>query len=195
MGKPQEYVMTMWIKKDMMRIETKGDASAGSTMLYRSDIRKIYMVNREEKTYFEISQDEKPEELYGAGGSAAKFTTRKTGKMKTIAGYPCEQFIIKRGNEATELWGTKKLSHLVKAMSKALGQEQAAVTEGAANELMKKGVYPLLSTTTLDGVIIESQEVTNIEMKLLDNALFNLPDDFKRQKTVEMMQGVQDVKK
>jgi hypothetical protein len=195
MGRPQEFVMTMWIKKDMVRIETKGGSNPGSTMLYRTDMRKIYMVNDEEKTYFEISQDEKAEQLYSAGGNVAKFTTKKTGKVKTIAGYQCEQYIIKRGNEVTDLWGTKKLSHLVNAISKALGQEQAGMVEGAVNELMKKGVYPLRSSTKVDGNLIEAQEVTSVETKTLDIALFTLPADYKKQKTVDMMQGIQDSKK
>ncbi len=191
MGKAQEFSMTMWIKKDMVKIETSGGTLPGSTMIYRTDQRKIYMVNDEDKTYFKISQDEKAQEIYGVGGTSEKYTVKKTGKKKVIAGYPCEQFIINRNNEVTDLWGTKKLGQLVKAISKAMGQEHTNVAEGATNEVMKMGIYPMLSTTKLDGSVIESQEVTRIETKALDAALFNLPAGYKKQKSVEMMNGQQ----
>lgn len=191
MGKAQEFIMTMWIKKDMVRIETKGGTAPGSTMIYRTDQKKIYMVNEEDKTFFEISQDEKAQEIFGVGGTTAKYSVKKTGKKKAIAGYPCEQFIIKRNNEVTELWGTKKLGQLVKAISKAMGQEHTNVAEGATNEVMKMGIYPMLSTTKLEGNLIESQEVTRVETKWLEAALFNLPDGYKKQKSVEMMDDLQ----
>ncbi len=191
MGKAQEFIMTMWIKKDMVRIETKGGAVPGSTMIYRTDQKKIYMVNDDDKTFFEISQDEKAQEIFGVGGTSAKYSVKKTGKRKVIAGYSCQQFIIKRNTEVTELWGTKKLGQLVRAISKAMGQEHTNVAEGATNEVMKMGIYPMLSVTKLDGNLIESQEVTRIETKSLEGTLFNLPDGYKRQKSVDMMEGMQ----
>lgn len=191
MGKVQEFVMTMWIKRDMVRIETKGGTLPGSTMIYRTDQKKIYMVNDEDKTFFEISQDEKAQEIFGVGGTSEKYSVKKTGKKKAIAGYSCDQFIIKRNNEVTELWGTKKLGQLVRAISKAMGQEHTNVAEGATNEVMKMGIYPMLSATKLDDNLIESQEVTRVETKSLDVALFNLPPGYKKQKSVEMMDDLQ----
>ena len=192
-GKPQEFVMTMWIKKDMVRIETRGGTMPGSTMIYRTDKHKIWMLNDEEKTYFEISQDEKPEEIFG-GGSAEKYVVKRTGKTKTIAGYPCEQFLIKRSSEVTEVWGTKKLGFLASAITKALGQEHFAVTEGPTAEMMKRGIYPLASATKVEGSVIESQEVTRIEAKVLDESLFTLPPEYTKQKSVDMMQGIDQQK-
>jgi hypothetical protein len=193
MGRPQEFVMTMWIKKDMARIETKGGLLLGSTMIYRTDLRKIWMLNTEERSYFEISQDEKTEEIFGEGRT--KYVVKKTGKVKTIAGYRCEQFIIRRNSEETQVWGTKKLGHLVSTISKALGQEHTALAEGATSEMMRMGVYPMLSQTKLDGNVIESQEVTKVEPTVLDAGLFSLPAGYKKQKSVDMMQGVQEQKK
>ena len=194
LGKPQEFVMTMWIRKDMARIETQGEA-AGSTMIYRTDKRRIWMMNPDDQSYFEISQDEKPQEMYAPGGTTAKYSINRTGKTKTIAGFLCEQFIIKRENERTELWGTKKLSHLVKTLSKALGQEHAEVAEGATAEMMKMGAYPLASATTIDGVLAESQEVTKIEEKKLEASLFDLPQGYRKQKSVEFFEPTGGEKK
>jgi hypothetical protein len=195
LGRPQTFIMTMWVKKDMVRIETKGAAAPSSTMLYRTDMKRIFMLNDEEKSYFEISQDEKAQEVIASGGTTAKYSLKKTGKKKSIAGYPCDEFLIKRESEETQLWGTKKLAHLVTAISRALGQEHASVADGATNEVMKLGVYPMASSTKLDGNVIESQEVTLVESKSLDASLFTLPAAYKKQKAFEMMQGVQEEKK
>jgi hypothetical protein len=195
LGRPQTFIMTMWVKKDMVRIETKGGATPSSTMLYRTDMKKIFMLNEEEKSYFEISQEEKAEEVFASGGTTAKYAIKKTGKKKTIAGHPCEEFLITRNTEETRLWGTRKLAHLVTAISKALGQEHASVAEGATNEVMKMGIYPMASSTKLEGKIIESQEVTLVEAKPLDASLFTLPAAYKKQKAFDMMQGVQEEKK
>lgn len=195
MGKPQQFVMTMWIKKDMVRIETSGLPMPGSIMIYRTDQKRIYMVNPDEKSYFEISQDEKPQELYARGGSEAKYSVKRTGKTKTIAGYPCEQFIIKREDESTELWGTKKLPHVVSTLSKALGQDHVDVADGAVNEVMKMGIYPMSSATKVGGILIERQEVTKIETKSLDQSVFSIPAGYSKQKSIDMMNGVQDLKK
>lgn len=185
-GTAQEFLMTMYIKKDMVRIETKSSVMPGSTMIYRNDLRRIWMINPDDQTYFEISQDEKPAQLYG-GGTTAGYSVKRTGKTKTIAGYACEQFIIKRETEETQLWGTKRLKSLVATLSKALGQE-ATAAEGASAEVMKLGIYPMASTTKLEGHVVESQEVTKVEVRTLNLEPFSIPDGYKKQKTVEMMQ-------
>lgn len=195
MGRPQEFIMTMWIKQNMVKIETSGGSLPGSTMIYRTDKRKIWMLNDEEKTYFEIPQDEKAQEVYSPGGAPAKYTIKKTSSTKTIAGYACQQFIIRRGSEETQIWGTKKLNHLVNAISKALGQEHTDAAEGATHEVMKMGMYPMMSVTKIGGNLIESQEVTRIEVKTLEASLFELPAGFTKQKSLDMMQGIQNGKK
>ncbi len=195
LGRPQEFIMTMWIRKDMVRIETKGASPPGSTMIYRADLKKVWMLNPEERSYFEIPQDERGEEVFDSGGTGARYVVRRTGKKKNIAGYECEQFIIKREAEETELWGTKRLGHLVSTLSTALGEDQTSAAEGAVAEVMKRGIYPLRSATKVDGQLIESQEVTRIEPKPLDASLFALPADFKKKKALDMMQELPEEKR
>lgn len=195
MGTPQQFVMTMWIKKDMVRIETSGLPSPGSIMIYRTDQKRIYMINPDEKSYFEISQEEKPQELYAQGSGGGKYSVKRTGKTKNIAGYPCEQFLIKRGEESTELWGTKRLPHVVTTLSQALGQGQAQAADGAVNEVMKLGIFPMLSATKIGGILIERQEVTKVEARSLDLSIFSIPSGYTKQKSIDLMNGMQDLRK
>lgn len=194
LGRPQEFVMSMWIKKGMVRIETKGASTPTSTMIYRTDLKKIWMLNVDEKSYFEILQDEKEGEALSST-PRVEYSVKRTGKKRTIAGYECEQFIIRRETEETELWGTKKLGHLVSTLSSALGGDQMNSAEGAVAEVMKRGIYPLRSATRVNGQLIESQEVTRIEAKTLDTSLFALPADFKKMKAVDMMQEMPEEKR
>jgi hypothetical protein len=187
--------MTMWIKNGMARIETRGGSGPNSIMIYRTDLKKIWILNEDEKTFFEIAQSEYNQAGQGSTQNTEKYTVTRTNNRKTIAGYECEQFIIKRDNEETELWGTKRLSHLVGTLSKALGNEQLNSGAGAVAELMRRGIYPLRSATKVDGQLIESQEVTRIEAKTLDSTLFVLPTDFKKQKPPELMPEFPDQRK
>lgn len=195
LGRPQEFVMTMWIKNDMARIETHGTTMPGSSMIYRTDLKKIWILNPEERTYFEIPQNEERRPTGEPPRTEQSYSVKRTGKKKTIAGYECEQFIIKGENEETELWGTRRLAHLVSTLAKVLGSEQVNAGTGAVSEIMKRGIYPMLSATKVDGQLIESQEVTRIEARTLDSSLFALPPDFKKRKSPELMQDIPDQRK
>lgn len=192
LGRPQSFVMTMWIKNDMVRIETKGASTPNSIMIYRTDLKKIWVLSEDERSYYEISRNYQEADVNPPGSTDGSYSIKRTGKKKTIAGYECEQFIIKRENEETEIWGTKKLSHLVSTLSKALGADATNGAEGAITEVMKRGIYPLRSVTRVEGQLIESQEVTRIEPKALNTDLFSLPAGFKKQKGPELMQESRD---
>jgi len=192
LGRPQSFVMTMWIKKDMVRIETKGTSTLTSIMIYRTDLKKIWVLNQDDQAYYEISREDQQTGINPSISASASYSIKRTGKKKTIAGYECEQFIIKRENEETEIWGTKKLGHLLITLSKALGADATTGSEGAIAEVMKRGIYPLRSATKFEGQLIESHEVTRIEPKALEAALFSLPAGFKKQKGPELMQESRD---
>lgn len=191
-GTQQTFTMTMFIRKDMVKIQSSAiGSSPPSTMIYRNDKRVVWMLNEEEKSYFEIPQDEKPEEvrppLEGKGTESYKVS--KTGKKRKILGYPCEQILITRDDERTEIWGTKSLSHLFKAISTALGEEHTETADDWANKITKMGYFPLISTTKIEGSVAESQEVTRIEKKTLPVEFFDLPAGYRKQSVGEMLEN------
>jgi hypothetical protein len=150
------------------------------------------MLNEEEKSYFEIAQNQKAEEIHPpSGGAGDAYKVRRTGKKRKILGYPCEQIFFKRDVEETEIWGTTALGHLSSAISRALGEEHAESADGWANELLKMGVFPLISATKIEGSLAESQEITLIEKKTLPEELFLLPAGYRKQKVGEMMEGME----
>lgn len=190
-GKPQRFTMTMHIKRDMVRIQNSPiGSSPGSTMIYRGDIKVVWMLNEEDKSYFEIHQDEQPEQIYSpSGANASQPVVRRTGKKKQVLGYACDQVVVSIDNLKTEIWATKSLGHVYSTISKVLGGENTAPGEGWENKIMKMGYYPLIASTTSEGKVLESQEVTKIEKKSLPQGIFELPAGFKKQSTGGMMDG------
>lgn len=188
-GNRQEFAMTMWIKPDKVRIETSPTESTPSTVvIYRKDMNVMWMLNPEERSYFEIPQDAKaldeapPDRLPGE-----KARIKKTGEARSILGYPCEQLLISRENLETEIWGTKKLSHLARTIAHVFGAESAAPSEDWNDEIMKMGFFPLASSTKIDGDVAESQEVTKIDPRKLPDELFALPSGYAKHNMNEML--------
>jgi len=190
MGNPQAFLMTMWVKDGMVRIHTIGEGIPSTTMIYRNDRQVIWMLNDEEKIYFEINQKEEPQEIRPPQSTTEdRHSVRRTGKTRKILGYNCEQLLITRGTERTELWGTKHLGKLSASLEKALG-EDAKVGESWTDEIRKMGLYPLKSSTRIDGNLVESQEVTRIKEEKLEDGLFIVPTEYSRQTFEQMLDGM-----
>jgi len=191
-GEPKEFVMTMLIRRDMVKIQTSSmGTTPASTMIYRSDKHLVWMLNDDDKTYFEIPRESGVERIQTPEREDKSAAPKpvKTGKVKKILGYSCSQIVFKRPGEETSIWATKELGNLFHAISKALGEEPTEIANDWTNELTKMGFFPLVSSTKIDGVIVESQEVTRIGKKVLNEALFDLPSGYQRQRLDEMMKG------
>ena len=187
-GLQQEFTMTMEVKGTMARIVTSAVPNTPAvTMIYRTDLKRIWMVNDEEKTYFEVSQTEGADDVRVPEGKEEKSVIKKTGKTKKILGYPCELYIIRRTETETQIWGTRKLASLAQALQKALGQEPNGKTADWTDDLAKIGVFPLSSTTRVGGEVVESQEVTRIERRELAPDLFEIPAGYKKQTVGDML--------
>jgi hypothetical protein len=194
LGSLQQFTITMWIKKDRIRVQSSAFGNTpATTMIYRNDRHIIWMLNDEDKTYFEILQEEKPQGV-GSGEASRlqdKPTVRRTGRTKKILGYTCEQVLLTRGEGETEIWGTKQLSGLEATTSRILGQSDAEAG-GWMDEVARLGLYALVSSTRIDGKVIESQETTRIEVKNLSSDLFDIPPGFRKQAVRDMQEPPHD---
>jgi hypothetical protein len=182
--KPQQFSMMMWIGKGKMRVYNSAiGETPPSTIIYRNDKGVFWVLNDEEKSYIEVLQNPEPAGNPGIPGQTGNVqpAIRKTGKKKSILGYQCEQYMVTRPGEQTEIWGTKKLSGLISALATILGAAQQGGEDSWNDELTKMGVFPLLATTKVDGNLIESQEVTKVEIRTLAAELFELPAGYRRE--------------
>lgn len=180
-GQPEEFTMTMWIKPDRIRISSGSDSGApGITMIYRADRRLVWMLNGEVRTYAEIPQEEwsQPPEPPDPG---MRFRVRKTGKTAKILGFACSQVVITRGDERTELWGSRRLRPLQQTLADVLGDEPTSGQGEWAREVDRLGLFPLKSSTTLGGRVVEAQEVVRIEETRLDTGIFEIPAGYRKE--------------
>ena len=187
-GETQEYEMTIWVKKAQVKVTVPQiGATPGSTVIYRTDSRVSWILNDQDRTYFEVAlaprqgmQQPTPSEP----ASPDKPAVTRTNKTRKILGYVCEQVMIQKGETETEIWGTKGLGDLTQMLNQSLQAESAGGEEG--DLIAKMGLYPLQSVTRYEGRILESQEVTKIERKSLSNDLFRIPEGYKKQKALDV---------
>jgi hypothetical protein len=185
-GAEQHYVMTMWIKGTMAKITNTATASTpASTMIYRSDLRVIRILNEENKTYFEIPQGKSKDDASGEVNEPA--AVKKTGKTKKLLGYRCEQFLMRQGEMETEIWGTKDLRGLSASLARALGEERVGQGSAWNDELTKLGIFPIVANTRIEGKVVESQDIVRIEKQSLSDDFFSLPAGFKKQSVGDIL--------
>lgn len=180
-GAPQQFTMTLYVKQDMVRIQNSAvGTSPPSTMIYRGDMKVVWMLDEEGRSYFEIRQNEQPQEIHAPSLSDAKAPeVRKTGKKKQVLGFPCEQIKIMDNEQQTEIWATRSLGDLFGTISRVLGAEGTG--QEWEDKIMKMGYYPLIASTRIGRKVLESQEVTKIEKKHLPQDLFELPARFTKE--------------
>jgi len=188
-GTPQQFTMTMHVKSDMVKIQNSPmGTSPGSTLIYRGDKKLVWMLNEEDSSYFEISQQEKSAEVYSSSSLQGKPpVVRLTGRKSDILGYKCDQILVRGDNIETEIWATKSLGNLFATISKVLAGEVSASGAGWESTILKMGYYPIKASTKVEGKVLESQEVTKIEKNALTRDVFELPAGYKKQSNVDFM--------
>ncbi|MEW6510157.1 MAG: DUF4412 domain-containing protein [Bacteroidota bacterium] len=188
-GLQQEFTMTMYVKDAMARVSNSAIGSSPPvTMIYRQDLNVIWMINDEERSYYEVSRADEPADYGVPGNGDEKAVIRKTKRTRKILGYSCEQFLVRRSDAETEIWGSRKLAGLARSLARALGQERTGQQEAAWNdELTRMGVFPLAATTRIGGQVVEMQEVTRIEPRSLSDDLFSLPEGYRKQSVGELL--------
>ncbi len=189
---PQQFVMTIWVGKGMMRVHnTAVGTTPPSTIIYRNDKGVFWILNEEEKTYIEVLQtpEDKVEGRIPDSGEGPKPVLSKTGKTKKILGYTCSQYFLRREGEVTEIWGTKQLPGLLRALTSVT---QSDGSEVWTDELARMEIYPLVAKIKVDGNVIESQEVTKIEKRKLPKDMFELPAGYKREVVRESLDQPQE---
>lgn len=181
-GKPQQFKITMWIKSDRVRVQTTAfGSSPASTMIYRSDRKVTWMLNEDERTYFEILRKTQPSPEHPSSGGGPHPSISRTGKTRKILGYPCEQVLVKREDEETEIWGTKALPLLGATIRKVLGEPETGAPGGWQEELDALGFFALSASTRIEGAQVEQQETTKIEKREVASGLFELPARYRKQ--------------
>jgi hypothetical protein len=187
-GAAQEYEMTIWVKKSLVRITIPQIGEVpGSTAIYQTDNDISWILNDKDRTYFEVAlpslRDPRQKGRFEPT-SADKPTITRTHQTRKMLGYLCEKVLIRKGDTETEVWGARGLSDLARVLSESL--QPAEQGSGEDDVVAKMGLFPLRSVTRYEGRELESQEVTKIERKRLANELFQIPKGYKKQKALDV---------
>jgi hypothetical protein len=188
-GVGQRFDMTIWIRHDMLRVKIPSvGGTPGSVVIYRHDRRVSWVINDADRTYFEVPFTDQVVQEKQADQASDKSTVDRTKRARKLLGYQCEQIILKRGESETEIWGAKGLSDLAAQMDSLLGDSGERGT-GTETEVMRQlQLFPLVSITRSNGKVVDSQEVTRIERRPLDLVLFLIPQDYKKQAAMELVE-------
>lgn len=198
----KEMEMTYFLKGPHTRIETRiPDVREGSAvMLWDTEGGKMTTLMPSRKMYITMDMKAGAEEMKNAAKEMRKSRGEEeetefpkltsTGKQETIAGYPCEHWLMGdkqeldmcvakgigyfgmggQGRGGLDSW--KNLAFSPKMLAEAANHPEWA-------KFLEGGAFPLKLTATEDGKVTMKMEATSVERKALDDTLFTIPPDYK----------------
>jgi hypothetical protein len=199
----QQVGMTYHIKGQHSRIESTLSSLPGmqAVMLWDISAGKMTTLIPQQKMYMTMDLGQMGEELKGIGEEAEKPSDQEhqfpkltpTGKQETIAGYPCEHWLM-GDDQAIDMCVAKGLGYFgMGGGSGGIGSPRSLIFNpkllalAAAHpewvKLLDGGAFPLKMTFSENGKTTMSMEATKIEPKALSDSLFTVPPGYKEFKS------------
>jgi len=176
-----------YIRPDRVRTETSAPEHPEYTFIVITDMAKSTSTSLMpgQKTYITTDLSE----LMKAAGQDKDRPLPKltpTGQKETVAGYTCEHYLIE-DQQSADMCVAKGLGFLGVGGSAAGMMISSKMKEQTAanpewSKLLEGGAFPLKMTVSQGGKTTFSSEVTSVERKKLDDALFTVPADYKEMK-------------
>ncbi len=192
--------MTYFLKDRHIRIETKAanTPEGQAVMLWDLEAAKITTLIPSKQMYMTLDLKETAESLKGVAKDKKPATEEPikfpklmpTGKQETIAGYPCEHWLMGDQQE-TDICVAKGLGYFGMGSPMERGGDSLKnlifdpklLTVAAAHpewvKFLQGGAFPLKLTKQENGKTKMTLEVTKIERKSLSDALFTIPPGYK----------------
>lgn len=167
-----------YVKGDKVRIDEIGSKSKKAEGSFIIDLKTNQMIS--------LSHDRKLYIEQGTGTPATmigKAEVKKTGNVKTIQGYKCNEFAVKNADERVQVtyWlAAGKFDFFLRLLKVLNRKDKSAVYFQQLTGV--EGMFPFLSTqvnleTNKDEV---KMEVTKIEKKVVDGNKFEIPKDYQK---------------
>jgi hypothetical protein len=167
---PRAQELEYLVRGRKLRMNMAG-APGGMAILALPAEKKLFMLMSAQNAYMEVPMQEGAAEAQAmAQGADVKVT--RTGRKETIAGYECEHILVTSQKETADICMARGLGSYVNPMS-----AMRAGSEPAWQKMLSNEGFPL-RVTGPDGVV--AMEVTKVEKKRLDNALFSVPEHYSR---------------
>jgi hypothetical protein len=163
--------MTYMSKGDNVRVEMEGRPGMKAVILMDTKANKSTMLMEQMKMYMEMPSAPSTDE------ETTKPEITKTGKTRKILGYDCQEYIVKEGDEVTDVWVTKDLGKFQMFRMGGPGAKKEA--DEWQKIIGSENGFPLLATTKNGDDQVSKMVATKVDKKSLDNALFQIPEGFK----------------
>ena len=200
--------LTYFIKGNRSRVESKFDPNSTmqAIILCDTSTSKITTLMPKKKLFMTMDLEEERKALGNRGNQDATSGVEEqeaqfpkltaTGKQESIAGYPCEHWLM--GDQAeTDMCVAKGLGYFgmgnklggLGSLKNYLFSPHSRGADGIRSEwtrFLEGGAFPLKVTQTENGQMRMNMEATKIERQKLDDALFAVPADYKELKILKM---------
>lgn len=194
----QPSVLKYALKGQRARVETNLAQGGTATAIVLMDLSagSQTMLMPQAKTYMTLDLDDEKikgmAERVGKSAAAQPMKITATGETEIIAGHTCEQWVMSNGQQQTEMCFARGLGFFGGAVGPGgvLSQlknlpfgEQAKATLDANPEFARyaaSGAFPLKISQVENGQTKPILEVTSVERKPLDDALFAVPADYRK---------------
>lgn len=164
--------ITYLVKGNNVRVETEGRPGMKAVFLIDVKANKSLMIVDAMKMYMETPQSATED------SAKPKSEITKTGKTQKILGYECEEFLVKDGEQESDVWVTKALGSF--ELFRMGGNRQRSNAEAWQKAIGGKGGFPLLATTKSGGKDQSNLKVTKVEKKSLDDSIFKIPEGYQK---------------
>ncbi len=196
-GQPEMIATaTNSIKGASMLIETITNAGGvtlkQAMLIHGQEPNKIYMLNKESKTYTEV-------DFSGVGSAEEReYEVKKIGNEK-IQGYNCVhvQVKVKESDMTMDMWTTKEVALDWGIYSRMQQGNPALRSSKFLTALRRENADGVALKTVVEGPSDRGtktvMEVTKIEKKSLPASLFEIPKDYKKSAGMFSIPGMQDI--
>lgn len=194
----QPSVLKYAIKGQRARVETNLAQGGTTTAIVLMDLSAgtQTMLIPQQKTYMTLDlNDEKFKgmaERIGKSAANQPMKITSTGKTETVAGQACEHWVMDNGQQQTDMCFAKglgffgnsgQLNSMLSQLKNLPFGNQAKTMLDANPEFARfaaEGAFPLKIAQIENGQTKPIMEVTSVERRPLDDALFSVPADYKK---------------
>jgi hypothetical protein len=204
---PQKKYMEMSLRQ--IREMRKGVAQNMSSMQNMPDVSKMLEnlpPEAREKALEAMKQAGQMQKMYTQQPQPEQQSAEKTGRKKTINGFPCEEWRVRRADEISTHWVTaskpelaKKFKDFSETMSAGFGMDKKKKHDEKEIWELVPGTIPIesrnLRQLRMGKFELEVMLVEKIEQKNLEGKTFEVPEGFEPGSMFDMMNMQRDKKK
>jgi hypothetical protein len=178
-SKKRSHEMLYSVKNSRLRIDMKAGKDAGYTIMDMAKM-EMMMVMDSQRMYMTMSLKDVADKA--AKEVADDVTFVKTNETERILGYTATKYISTYKGEATDMWLAEGLgAFMMPGDNPMAGGRGSAAAKSWEKALQGKNLFPLrIVNKDKKGNETNRMEVTAIEKKKLDEALFTVPEGYNK---------------